>query len=247
MAYKVLWDEVPPGTKAWDPENRLIFGVGPLTGTGAPLSGRVSVTSLWPVTEGELPATGHMGGHWGPELKYAGWDSIIIQGKADRIDRFAAVVTEATPSVWFEHRLEQLAADGVVVDDQETPPTGLVGRPLGELFGRLVARGVERGLRGQVSHQRPHVPQEVVLLDRFGVVVLTAFLERAHAVLRVDQRRSPNMMRRDSRPTPSAQKFVSSRFFRKASASWITFPPLAEKPNKPGSWPTKMVMASPAM
>jgi aldehyde:ferredoxin oxidoreductase len=83
LGYKVLWDEVTPETKAWDPENRLIFGVGPLTGTGAPLSGRVSITTLWPVTEGELPATGHMGGHWGPELKFAGWDSIIIQGKAD--------------------------------------------------------------------------------------------------------------------------------------------------------------------
>ena len=46
LAYKVLWDEVPVGTKAWDPENRLIFGVGPLTGTGAPLSGRVSVTCI---------------------------------------------------------------------------------------------------------------------------------------------------------------------------------------------------------
>src|SRR5512140_445117 len=82
LAYKVLWDEVPPGTKAWDPANRIIFGVGPLTGTGAPLSARVSVTALWPMHPEELPATGHMGGHWGPELKYAGYDSLIIQGKA---------------------------------------------------------------------------------------------------------------------------------------------------------------------
>jgi aldehyde:ferredoxin oxidoreductase len=82
LAYKVLYDEVPPGTKAWDPANRIIFGVGPLSGSGTPLSGRVSVTSLWPMNPAELPATGHMGGHWGPELKYAGYDSLIIQGKA---------------------------------------------------------------------------------------------------------------------------------------------------------------------
>ena len=82
LAYKVLWDEVPPGTKAWDPENRIIFGIGPLTGTGDPLSASVSVTSLWPMHTEDLPATGHMGGHWGPELKYAGYDSLIIQGKA---------------------------------------------------------------------------------------------------------------------------------------------------------------------
>jgi len=80
LAYKVFWDEVPPGTKAFDPENRIIFGVGPLTGTGAPLSGRVSVTSLFPISPLDLPATGHMGGHWGPELKFAGYDSLIIQG-----------------------------------------------------------------------------------------------------------------------------------------------------------------------
>ncbi|MDO8567233.1 MAG: aldehyde ferredoxin oxidoreductase, partial [Dehalococcoidales bacterium] len=83
LGYKVLWDEVPPGTKAWDPANRLIFGVGPLSGSGMPCSGRVSMISLWPPSQFELPAVGHMGGHWGPELKHAGWDSVIVQGKAN--------------------------------------------------------------------------------------------------------------------------------------------------------------------
>ena len=87
MAWKVMWDEVPPGTKAFDPENRIIFGVGPATGTGWPTAGRLSVTSLWPIspeqsTGSELPATGHGGGNFAAELKYAGWDSIIIQGKS---------------------------------------------------------------------------------------------------------------------------------------------------------------------
>ncbi|TFH33024.1 MAG: hypothetical protein E4G97_01570, partial [Deltaproteobacteria bacterium] len=82
LGYKVLWDEVPPGTKAYDPANRIIFGGGPLTGTGTPLSARVSVTSLWPNHPEELPASGHMGGHWGPELKYAGYDALIVQGAA---------------------------------------------------------------------------------------------------------------------------------------------------------------------
>jgi aldehyde:ferredoxin oxidoreductase len=82
LGYKVLWDEVPPGTKAWDPDNRLIFGVGPLTATGAPLSSRVTITSLGPLNYMELPTSGHMGGHWGAELKFAGWDGIILEGKA---------------------------------------------------------------------------------------------------------------------------------------------------------------------
>ncbi len=82
LAYKVLWDEVPPGVKASDPANRIIFGGGPLTGTGTPLSARVSVTSLGPMHPQELPMSGHMGGHWGPELKYAGYDALIVQGAA---------------------------------------------------------------------------------------------------------------------------------------------------------------------
>jgi len=84
FGYKVLWDEVTPGTRAWDPANRIVFGVGPLTGTGAPCTGRVSITTLWPAHADELPGSGHMGGHWGPELKYAGWDAIIVQGAASR-------------------------------------------------------------------------------------------------------------------------------------------------------------------
>jgi aldehyde:ferredoxin oxidoreductase len=82
IGWKVLFDEVPPNVKAWDPENRVVFGVGPVTGSGAPVSGRTSIITRWPVHKDDLPASGHMGGHWGSELKYAGWDSIIVQGKA---------------------------------------------------------------------------------------------------------------------------------------------------------------------
>ena len=57
------------------------------------------MTTLWPAHLDELPATGHMGGHWGPELKYAGWDSIIVQGKA------------ATP-VWIK-----IVDDKVTIED----------------------------------------------------------------------------------------------------------------------------------
>ena len=82
MAYKVMWDEVPPSVKPWDPENRIIFGWGPLVGTSAPCAGRCSVTSLWPGHPKNAVATGHMGGHFSAEAKFAGWDGIIVQGKA---------------------------------------------------------------------------------------------------------------------------------------------------------------------
>jgi aldehyde:ferredoxin oxidoreductase len=79
---KVIWDEVPAGTKAFDPENRLVFAAGPLTGTNSPMNGRWSIGSLSPQHPNEYPSHSSVGGHWGAELKFAGYDAIIIQGAA---------------------------------------------------------------------------------------------------------------------------------------------------------------------
>jgi aldehyde:ferredoxin oxidoreductase len=84
IGYKVIWDEVPAGTKPFDPTNKIVFGVGPLAGTGAPCNGRTAVTTIWPTCWPKpLVASGHMGGQFAAELKYAGYDGIIIEGKAD--------------------------------------------------------------------------------------------------------------------------------------------------------------------
>jgi aldehyde:ferredoxin oxidoreductase len=85
VGYKVIWDEVPTGTKPFEPANKIIFGVGPLAGTGAPCNGRTAITTLWPTCWPKpLVASGHMGGHFAAALKYAGYDAVIIEGKADR-------------------------------------------------------------------------------------------------------------------------------------------------------------------
>jgi aldehyde:ferredoxin oxidoreductase len=85
LGYQVLWNEVPPGVKPLDPANKIIFGTGPLAGTGAPCNGRTAITTLWPTCWPKpLVATGHMGGQFAGELKYAGYDGIVIEGKADR-------------------------------------------------------------------------------------------------------------------------------------------------------------------
>ena len=70
VGYKVIWDEVPAKTAAFAPENKIIVGVGPLTGSGAPSGGRTSITTIWPSSVPvELVATGHMGGHFGAEAR----------------------------------------------------------------------------------------------------------------------------------------------------------------------------------
>ncbi|MFH1929459.1 MAG: aldehyde ferredoxin oxidoreductase N-terminal domain-containing protein [Chloroflexota bacterium] len=83
LAAKTYWDEVPADCGAFDPENKLIFMTGPLTGTTAPSSGRAHLAFKSPKAyTNESYAHSHAGGHWGPELKFAGFDGVIVEGKA---------------------------------------------------------------------------------------------------------------------------------------------------------------------
>ena len=78
---ELLYREVGPEVDPLSPGNLLIFGVGPLTGTFAPASSRTTITAKSPLGGGF--GDSNMGGHWGPELKFAGYDQIVIKGKAD--------------------------------------------------------------------------------------------------------------------------------------------------------------------
>ena len=77
---KILWDRVPPEVEPFSPENLLIFAAGLLCGTPATGCNRTIVSSISPQTL--LMAFSMMGGFWAPELKYAGYDKVIIRGKS---------------------------------------------------------------------------------------------------------------------------------------------------------------------
>ena len=77
---KILWDALKPGIDPLGPGNVLIFGTGTLTGTFAPTSGRTTITCKSPTTHLYLKT--NVGGHWGTELKFAGFDYLVIHGKA---------------------------------------------------------------------------------------------------------------------------------------------------------------------
>ncbi|MCC4834818.1 aldehyde ferredoxin oxidoreductase [Shewanella sp. 10N.7] len=83
IGYKVLWDNHVDGIKATDEENRLVISAGPLSGSGAICSARTTITSRNPVIRNHLITDGHFGGHFSPELKFAGYDAIIVEGKSD--------------------------------------------------------------------------------------------------------------------------------------------------------------------
>lgn len=84
FGYKILWDEITPEVGALDPDNRLIFATGPLTGTLAPTSGRFEIISKSARSyPRETVTRSGIGGFWGPELKFAGYDALIVQGRSD--------------------------------------------------------------------------------------------------------------------------------------------------------------------
>ena len=77
---KILWDRVPPEVEPFAPENLLIFSAGLLCGTPAIGCNRTIVSTISPQTR--LMAFSMMGGFWAPELKYAGYDKLILRGKS---------------------------------------------------------------------------------------------------------------------------------------------------------------------
>lgn len=82
LASKYLVEEIDPKTDPLGPENKLIMATGPLTGTCASTGGRYSVITKGPLT-GAI-ACSNSGGYFGAELKFAGWDMVIIEGASPK-------------------------------------------------------------------------------------------------------------------------------------------------------------------
>ena len=84
LGIRLLVDNSKPGTDAFSPDNPLIFATGPLSGTMGPTAGNgYAVVSKSPATGGVGEAKAH--GFFGPDLKRAGYDAVIITGKADKL------------------------------------------------------------------------------------------------------------------------------------------------------------------
>jgi len=80
LGSKILYDEIDPKVDPLSPDNKLILATGPLTGTSASAAGRYMAITKSPLT-GTI-ACSNSGGHFGAELKFAGFDLIVIEGKS---------------------------------------------------------------------------------------------------------------------------------------------------------------------
>lgn len=98
LGTKYLCEEIDPKVDPLAPENKLIMATGPLTGTMASTGGRYTVITKGPLT-GAI-ACSNSGGYFGAELKFAGWDMIIFEGRSPKpvylhIENDTAVLRDA--------------------------------------------------------------------------------------------------------------------------------------------------------
>ncbi len=82
LGTKLFMDKVAPDVEPFSEANHLVFATGPLTGTLATSGGRYNVVTKSPLT-GTIAAS-NSGGYFGSELKYAGYDAIVFEGKASK-------------------------------------------------------------------------------------------------------------------------------------------------------------------
>ncbi len=136
LGARILLDEVPAGCDPLGPENPLVFAMGPLAGTAAPGSGRYVIVGKSPATGGFGEA--YTGGFVAHELKYAGYDGIVVQGKAPE-KVYLAITSEKVEIRPASH----LAGRGTLETE------GTIKEEMGDLETRIVSIGLagEKGVR----------------------------------------------------------------------------------------------------
>lgn len=80
LGTKILYDENVASVDPLSEQNKLVYITGPMTGTTSPTAGRYMVVTKSPLTG--MIASSNSGGKWGAQLKYAGWDALIVEGKS---------------------------------------------------------------------------------------------------------------------------------------------------------------------
>jgi aldehyde:ferredoxin oxidoreductase len=138
LATKIYADEVSPAVDPLSADNKLLVATGPLTGAPVPTGGRYMVITKSPLT-GTI-ACSNSGGYWGAELKFAGYDIIIVEGKAAKpvyisIEDDKIEIRDAS-HVWGKVVSE--ATDALKADAPDKARVLMIG-PAGEKLSNIAA------------------------------------------------------------------------------------------------------------
>lgn len=150
LAAKILYDNLEPGINPLSEENILIFNTGPLNGSGAPSTSRFNVTSKSVMTGGI--AHSNCGGNFGIFLKKAGYDGLIVRGKADKpvyitISDKEVQINDAA-SLWGKNTEE--TQHELVKDYGKKISTAVIG-PAGENLVRYACIASEERMAGRTG------------------------------------------------------------------------------------------------
>jgi aldehyde:ferredoxin oxidoreductase len=134
---KILLEETPPKVNPLSKENKIIFGVGVWQSGKTPGSGKWSVVTKSPLTGTFLDSCG--GGNFGPAIKRAGYDAIIIEGKSDSplkiIIHNEQIIIEDAQTLWGKDAIETFYQFQSSLDDRRYSivyigPSGEIGHPI---------------------------------------------------------------------------------------------------------------------
>jgi aldehyde:ferredoxin oxidoreductase len=146
---KILYDEVPRDADPLGPDNVFILAPGILTGTFAPAGSKIGMGCISPATNGYADSS--MGGHFGPELKYAGYDMIVLEKQAsspqylviddDKVELRSAEEYWGKGSLTLERTLKtKLGADFQIATIGPAAENGIVFSCVTHDFGRQAGR-----------------------------------------------------------------------------------------------------------
>jgi aldehyde:ferredoxin oxidoreductase len=192
VCYKIFWDEVAPEVKAFDPGNKFILMTGPTTATGIPTGGRIVIAGVSPQCNPEQFTWSGMGGWFGAELKYAGYDGLILEGKAAKpsyiwINDEKVQIRDAEEcNLWGQYTYDaQLTLEAIHGPDVKSIVIGPAGENLSRMaivatanetaaakggFGAVLGSKLIKAItvRGTGAIEPAHVDQVLALRKKMG-------------------------------------------------------------------------------
>ncbi|AVX31973.1 aldehyde:ferredoxin oxidoreductase [Carboxydocella thermautotrophica] len=136
---RMLAEEIPAGIDPLSEANKIFFITGPLTGTSAPTSGRYMVVTKSPLNN--TIASSNSGGFWGAELKFAGYDMVIVEGKAAKpvYIYIKDDQVEIRPADKYWGKLVSETTDGLLAEAGDDKARVLTIGPAGERLSPIAA------------------------------------------------------------------------------------------------------------
>jgi len=125
---KLVWDNLRPGLDPLGPENIVVVAPGPLTGLFLPAAGKTSLVSISPATG--IYADSNVGGMFGVELRQAGYDALVIRGRAEKLSY-----------IWIDNGTVEIVVNEDLKGKGSLETEGMIRRQIGDQMVKIATIG----------------------------------------------------------------------------------------------------------